>query len=161
MDAVISILAVIAAIVGIIGSVVPGIPGPIVGWLGVLGAYFCGGNLFHRDMPLWLLLLSAALAIVVTIVDLAIPAKMTKATGGSKWASRGTWIGLIGGIIFTPIGMILGAFLGAFFCEIIFAKKRSDEALNAAIGSFLGFITGTGLKLVFTFTLAWIVVMYL
>ncbi|MCQ2136716.1 MAG: DUF456 domain-containing protein, partial [Bacteroidales bacterium] len=69
--------------------------------------------------------------------------------------------GLIAGIIFTPVGMILGAFLGAFFCEIIFAKKRSDEALNAAIGSFLGFITGTGLKLVFTFTLAWIVVMYL
>ena len=155
------VFAIIAAVIGLIGSIVPGIPGPIVGWLGVLGAYIYGGEWFYREMPLWLLLLTAVLTVIVTVTDLIIPAKMTKATGGSKWASRGTWIGLIGGIIFTPVGMILGAFLGAFFCEITFAKKRSDEALNAAIGSFLGFITGTGLKLVFTFALTWIVVMYL
>ena len=43
--------------------------------------------------------------------------------------------------------MILGMLLGAFLGEVLYAKKSGTDALVATIGSFIGFLVGTGLKL--------------
>lgn len=79
----------------------------------------------------------------------------TKLTGGSKYAERGAVVGLIAGIILTPVGMILGSFLGAFLFELYYARKGTSQALKAAVGSFFGFITGTGLKTIVAVMILW------
>ena len=84
----------------------------------------------------------------------------TKMTGGSKYAERGALIGLLAGIILTPIGMIAGSFLGAFIAEVQWGKKTSSEALLAALGSFLGFILGTGIKTIASVLILWQIIVY-
>lgn len=142
METWIIVLAILAGIVGAVGSVLPGLPGTPVSWVGLLLLYFWG----PVDMPLRTLIVWGIVVVVVSVVDYIVPMYFTKLTGGSKYAERGALVGLVAGIILTPIGMILGSFLGAFLFEMYYARKDAGQALKVAFGSFLGFITGTGLK---------------
>ena len=98
--------------------------------------------------------------IMVSIVDYVVPMYFTKMTGGSRFAERGAMVGLLLGIIFTPIGMILGSFLGAFLSELYWGGKSAGGALKAAFGSFLGFITGTGLKTIVAVLILWRILVF-
>lgn len=151
METVIIILAILAGVVGIAGSILPGLPGTPVSWVGLLLLYIWG----PEEMPLKTLIIWGAVVAVVSVVDYIVPMYFTKLTGGSKYAERGAMVGLIAGIILTPVGMILGSFLGAFLFELYYARKGSSQALKAAIGSFLGFITGTGLKTIASVMIMW------
>ena len=142
METWIIVLAILAGIVGTAGSILPGLPGTPVSWVGLLLLYLWG----PVDMSLKTLIVWGIVVAVVSVVDYIVPMYFTKLTGGSKYAERGALVGLVAGIILTPVGMILGSFLGAFLFELYYARKGSAQALKAAIGSFLGFITGTGLK---------------
>ena len=142
METWIIVLAILAGIVGAVGSVLPGLPGTPVSWVGLLLLYIWG----PVDMPLRTLIVWGVVVAVVSVVDYIVPMYFTKLTGGSKYAERGALVGLVAGIILTPIGMILGSFLGAFLFEMYYARKDAGQALKVAFGSFLGFITGTGLK---------------
>ena len=149
MEIVIGIIAVIAGIIGIIGSIVPALPGPPLSWIGMLLLYFWGGtNGKGEEMSLAILLVMLGVTVLVSILDYVIPAYLTRVTGGSKYAERGATIGMIVGIFLSPLGMILLSFLGAFLAEIFYARKQGGEALKSAFGSFLGFLAGTGLKLI-------------
>ena len=151
METVIIILAILAGVVGIAGSIIPGLPGPPISWVGILLLFLWG----PEDVPTKTLVIWGVVMVAVSIIDYLVPIYFTKATGGSRFAERGAMVGLILGIIFTPIGMILGSFLGAFLSEMYWGKKSAREALKAAIGSFLGFITGTGLKTIVSVLILW------
>ena len=112
-------------------------------------------------MQLKTLIIWGVVVAIVSIVDYVVPMWFTKVTGGSKYAERGAIAGLILGIIFTPIGMILGSFLGALISEWYYSRKGFGQALKAAIGSFLGFITGTGLKTIVACLIMWKIVVFL
>ena len=58
-------------------------------------------------------------------------------------------------------GRILGSFLGAFLSELYYNRKGASQALKAAFGSFLGFITGTGLKAIAACLMMWQIIVYL
>jgi uncharacterized protein YqgC (DUF456 family) len=66
----------------------------------------------------------------------------------------GCTIGLIAGFWFGPIGIIAGPFVGAFIGELL-ANNESDRALKAALGSFIGFMFSTLLKLVTCLVMGW------
>ena len=68
--------------------------------------------------------------------------------------------GLVLGIIFTPVGMLLGCFLGAFLAELYWGEKSGPEALKASFGAFLGVVTGTGVKLIATCVMMWFIVLH-
>ena len=138
------ILAVILGIVGLVGCILPVIPGPPLSWVGMLLIY-----LTHPEgMTLGLLLTWLGIALVVTVLDYVVPSWVTARTGGSKTAARGTFVGMILGIIFfPPWGMIVGSFLGALLSEVIFEGRDVMGSLKPAFGSFLGFLLSTGLKL--------------
>ena len=157
MDILISILAILAGIIGIAGSILPGLPGTPVSWIGLLILYIWG----PEDMQLKTLIIWGVVVAIVSIVDYVVPMWFTKVTGGSKYAERGAIAGLILGIIFTPIGMILGSFLGALISEWYYSRKGFGQALKAAIGSVLGFITGTGLKTIVACLIMWKIVVFL
>ena len=151
METVIIILAILAGVIGIAGSILPGLPGTPVSWIGLLLLYIWG----PEEMALKTLIVWGVVVAIVSVIDYIVPMYFTKLTGGSRYAERGAIVGLIAGIILTPIGMILGSFLGAFLFEYYYTRRGAGQALKAAIGSFLGFITGTGLKTIVSVLILW------
>lgn len=142
---ILGIIAVVLGIIGVVGSLLPALPGPPISLLGVAALYFFASPdraISGEWLIMWLLI-----TIVVTVVDYMVPIRFAQLTGGGKMAGRGATIGMILGIIFTPIGMLTGAFLGAFFAELICENRGATAALKAACGTFIGFIFGTGMKL--------------
>lgn len=163
MDLFISILAVVAGVAGIVGSIMPALPGPPLSWLGLLILFLWGNGTDSAGNPLALkgLLIWGAVVVAVTVIDYFVPMYFTKITGGSRYAEKGAMVGLIAGIILTPIGMILGSFLGAFLFELYYSRKGVEPALKAAFGSFLGFITGTGIKTIVSCLILWRIIVFL
>ncbi len=163
MDFVVSALAVLAGIIGIAGSILPGLPGTPVSWFGLLILYIWGNgtNAAGEEISMRTLIVWAIVVAIVSVIDYVVPMWFTKVTGGSKYAERGALVGLIAGIILTPIGMILGSFLGAFLFELYYTRQGAGQALKAAIGSFLGFITGTGLKTIVAVIIMWKIIVYM
>lgn len=156
-----AILAIVAGAIGIVGSIVPGLPGPPVSWAGMLLAFLAKGTGASGDtMSLTLLIVFLAVTVIVTILDYVIPAQFTKLTGGSKAAATGSLIGLFAGMIFTPVGMIAGALLGAFAAELLIENKTPGASLKSALGAFLGFICGTGIKLIASAVMMYYIVVF-
>ncbi len=144
MDYILVISGFILCLVGIIGSVLPILPGPPISWIGLL--------LLHLTdaVPLsyWFLGFTLFVAISIFILDYFIPALGTKKFGGSRAGAIGTTIGLILGILSPiPFGILIGPFVGALIGELAFNKTEGKQALKAAFGSFLGFLTSTFMKL--------------
>lgn len=162
METVIIVLAIFAGVLGIAGSILPGLPGTPISWVGMLLLYVWGSgvNAAGNPMSLQTLIIWGVVVLIVSVVDYVVPMYFTKLTGGSKYAERGALIGLVAGIILTPIGMIAGSFLGAFIAEVQWGKKSSSEALLAALGSFLGFILGTGIKTIASVLILWQIIVY-
>ena len=163
MNVVLIIIAVLLGVVGIVGSVIPGLPGPPLSWVGLLLMFFFGGtNAAGEKMTLTFLLVWLAVTIVVTIVDYIVPAWFTKLTGGSKYASRGAIIGLFAGLIFPlPFGMVVSSLLFAFLFELIFAGKGTGASLKSSFGAFLGFLSGTGIKLISSALMLYYIIVYI
>lgn len=155
-------MAILAGVLGVAGSILPGLPGTPISWVGMLLLYVWGSgvNAAGNPMSLQTLIIWGVVVLIVSVVDYVVPMYFTKLTGGSKYAERGALIGLVAGIILTPIGMIAGSFLGAFIAEVQWGKKSSSEALLAALGSFLGFILGTGIKTIASVLILWQIIVY-
>jgi hypothetical protein len=91
---------------------------------------------------------------VVFTVDYVVPIWGTKSLGGTKAGVRGSTIGLFFGLFITfffPIGFIailLGPFIGAYIGEKS-AGTEDHLAWKSALGSFVGFLLGTGIKLIY------------
>lgn len=107
------------------------------------------------------LILVAALCFVITILDFYLPAAFARGFGGTKAGQTGAVLGMILGMLFFAwIGIILGPPIGAYFGEIMAQGEKKDKrvAFRSAIGSFLAFIVGTGIKLGMSFYTLFVVV---
>ena len=162
METFIAIAAIILGVIGIVGSIVPGLPGPPLSWIGMLILYIWGSgtNAAGEPMSTSFLLIWLGILIVISILDYIVPAYFTKLTGGSKYGGWGAIAGLFLGLIYPPIGMIFGSLLGAFAAELLFAGKDAGASLKSAFGAFLGFIFGTGAKLICSAVMMFYLVIY-
>ncbi|MBO4264202.1 MAG: DUF456 family protein [Bacteroidales bacterium] len=145
MTTVLMVLAVVFGLVGVIGSVIPGIPGPPLGWVGLLRVYLAGDAVSRTALLVYL-----ALVVLVTVLDYVVPAKFTRMAGASKTAGRGALAGLFLGMFIPPVGMLIGMLIGAFAAEFLVEKKSAASSVKASLAAFLGFLAGTGLKLLVT-----------
>lgn len=163
MDITISIIAVLAGIIGVAGSILPGLPGLPLSWVGLLVLYIWGTGTNGAGEPLSLtaLIIWGVAVLAATVLDYFLSPYLTKKMGGSKYAEGGALYGMIFGIIFTPVGMILGAFLGALLAELVVAKQKGGPAFKAAVGTFLGFILGTGIKTIISVCILWQIFVFL
>jgi uncharacterized protein YqgC (DUF456 family) len=160
MDITLAVLGAALVLVGFIGSILPIIPGPPISWAGLLllkYTDFVDDHGAAYENALWILLF---FVILVTILDYVVPIIGTKKYGGSKRGVWGATIGVVVGLFFGPLGIIIGPFLGAYIGEISTGKKDKD-ALRAAWGSFLGFLLGVGLKLMVCGTILFFFIRYL
>ena len=150
MNVVLIIVAILLVLIGLVGSIVPGIAGPPFSFLGLLALSFVRGIEYSTTF----LVVMGVIAAIVFALDYVVPAWGTKQLGGTKAGVRGSTIGLILGLLVTfifPIGFIavlLGPFIGAYIGEKQ-AGTDDDNALRAAFGSFVGFLVGTGLKVIY------------
>lgn len=143
MDVFWLILGILLVLAGLVGCLLPLLPGPPLTYAGLLVLQLRAVPPFSTKF----LLIWAAVVVVVTILDYVIPIYGTKKFGGSNAGVWGCTIGLIAGFWLGPLGVIIGPFVGAYIGEWV-SVQNSDKAFRAAIGSFLGFLTGTLLKLV-------------
>jgi uncharacterized protein YqgC (DUF456 family) len=128
---------------GLIGCLLPFLPGPPLSFVALLIMQLRSDPPFTAKF-LWIW---AGITVVVSILDYVIPLYGTRRFGGTSYGIWGCTIGLIVGLFFPPLGLIIGPFAGAFVGELV-GNSNTDQALKAAWGSFVGFLFGTLLKLV-------------
>lgn len=150
MDFVLIGLGIILMITGILGCVLPIIPGPPLSYIGILLLHFTERYQFSSQF----LLIWAVITVVIYALDFIIPVWGTKKFGGSKHGAWGSMIGLIAGLFFPPLGIIIGPFLGAVAGELI-SGKETRYALKSGLGSLVGFLGGTILKLITSGMMTW------
>jgi len=155
MDILLFVLGLILLIVGFVGCILPILPGQAVAFVSLILLQFMTPPRMSSD-TMWTL---AGIMVLVTVLDYIVPIYGTKKFGGTKRGVWGSTIGLIFGIFILPsivilgpfgvFGIILGPFVGAYIGEAT-GGRDSKESFIAAIGSFIGFLTGTFLKLVYS-----------
>lgn len=130
-------------VAGFVGVFVPIIPGTPLIYVSLLIMQFLLGSPFTWT---FLIIWGVVVAVVATL-DGLIPAEGARRMGGSRYGIYGCLIGaLVGLIFFPPFGIIVGPIAGAFIGELISGRK-SKSAWRAAMGSFVGYLVATVLKL--------------
>lgn len=142
METILIVIAALFIIAGILGAFIPVVPGPPLSYLGLLILHFAKDGVFG-----WMFLISWGVVVVITItLDSFIPAEGARRMGGSKMGIYGALIGAVLGLFFfPPAGIIFGPIVGAFIGEMM-AGNKSGSALKAAMGSFVGYLVATGMK---------------
>lgn len=154
METLLIILALVCGIVGILGSILPALPGAPISYVGLLLLLPCEGEAVSST-TLWVM---GILLAVVSILDYIAPVWLTNISGGSKQATRGSMIGLVAGLfVFPPWGLIIGPFVGAFIGELM-ANSSKGKALTVAFMSFVGFLLTTGMKIIYSGILMFMIV---
>lgn len=143
----IEIIALVVAslffLVGLIGTLLPVMPGAPVIWGGMLVYGFIAG---FESLGFYFLAAQALLALTVMGVDYLFTAMGSHYFGGSKAALWGAAGGLLVGLFFFPIGLLIGPFLGAALVDLLF-RRRTDLAVKSGIGASLGFLSALPIKL--------------
>ena len=143
MSILILIIAFILLTIGFIGSIIPGLPGPTFSYLGILIIHFFTEYQFSTSV----LFIIGIIAFLIFVLDYSLQAMGVKKYGGGKKATIGTFVGLFIGFLSPPFGILLCPFIGAFIGAYMEVKNDKTRALKIAFGSFLGFISGTIIKL--------------
>ncbi len=143
MEILLFILAFLLIIVGIIGCVVPMLPGTPLSYGGILLLHFTEHVQFTTtQLIVWLILI-----LILQVLDYITPMLGSKYSGGSTYGNRGCIAGTIIGLFFMPWGILLGPFFGAVLGEML-GGRDLEHALRAGIGSMIGFVLGTLLKVI-------------
>jgi len=151
MDLLLISIAVILLLLGIIGCLVPMLPGPPLSFAALLLLQFTSRSPFTEEF----LVMWGLITVAVTVLDYWVPIYGTKKLGGTKWGVWGAAIGLIIGLfVFPPFGIFTGPLIGALLGELI-AGQDFSKALRSALGSFVGFVAGTIMKLVVSVILSY------
>ena len=128
--------------VGIIGCVVPVLPGPILSYCALL----CLLPTSHAPSTSTLTVFGFVAAVAM-VLDYVVPAMGARKFNCSKIGVAGCVVGTVVGLLFFPVGLLLGPFIGAVAGELI-AGKSAGRSLWGGLGAFLGFLAGTFLKIV-------------
>ena len=138
---------------GIIGSLLPLLPGPPIAYAGILLQLFREPEPFDTK-TYWIF---AGVTVLTMVLDYLIPIWGTKKFGGTKYGAWGCTIGFIAAFWLGPAGIIIGPFVGAFVGEMI-GGQDSERSFRSAVGSFVGFLLGSFMKIVICFfMLYWII----
>jgi uncharacterized protein YqgC (DUF456 family) len=150
MEMIWTILGLLLILAGLLGSFLPVLPGPPISFIGLLLLHFFGGHALSAA----LLYTYGSSAVILLILDYYLPVWTTKKFGGSKAGQWGATLGVLLGLFAGPWGIVLGPLIGAYTGELI-AGRNNQEAWRSAKGAFLGFLLGTGLKIMLVGAMLW------
>jgi len=138
------IIASLFFLASLAGTIVPIIPeAPMI----VVGMVIYGLIAGFDNLSLSFFIGQIILAFAVIGVDYLTTAFGSRYFGGSKAAMWGSALGLLVGLFFFPIGLLIGPFLGAAVADFIF-RRRTDQAIRSGVGASLGFWGAIPIKLI-------------
>lgn len=149
------LLAIVLIVVGLLGVVLPALPGVPLMYAGMLLAAWSEN--FQRIGWFALTVLGVLTAIGV-IIDFAASAMGAQRVGASRRAIWGAFIGAVIGLFFGLPGLILGPFIGAVVGELS-VHGRLQDAGRVGIGTWLGLVFGTLVKIAIAFSMLGIFVL--
>lgn len=151
MEIVWIIIGSLFVIAGIAGAFLPVLPGAPLSYIALLILQFALGAPFSWT---FLVIWGIVVAVVATL-DGLIPAEGARRMGGSRYGIWGCLIGgFLGVLMFPPFGLLIGPIVGAFIGEWMYGRK-TDSAFRAAMGSFVGFLIASLLKVSVSLILAY------
>jgi len=146
-----AILCSVLLIAGLAGIVVPILPGVPLAWLGFF--VYAIGTGFDR-ISITTTVVFSILMVLTLVLDLVAPMLGASKYKASKLGILGSFVGLMAGVIaFGFWGIILGPFIGALLGELV-ARKQPEQAFKSALGTLLGFLAGSLIKIVVVLTMA-------
>ena len=146
MDILVIVLAIILMVGGIVGCALPVLPGAPLAYAGLLLLHFTGlAHFSTTQLIVWLIVV-----VVLQVIDYITPLLGSKYSGGTSFGNRGCVAGTLLGLFFMPWGIILGPFLGAVAGEMM-GGSNFPHAVRAGIGTLIGFLLGTLLKVIVCF----------
>ncbi len=147
-----TILALLMTLVGVVGSVLPALPGPPFSWAALVLVYYtCSPH-----VSLSLVVIMGILTLSCSILDYFAPILVTKWGGGSRLSVIGSSVGVVAGLFFMPLGLVLGPLVGAFLGEML-ATQQSHIAFRVAILSFVAFLVTAGIKLILSLLMTYFI----
>lgn len=142
MEILFIVLSIVLLLGGIAGCVLPILPGVPLAYAGVLLMHWTDKVHFSTSQLIgWLVIV-----IVLQVLDYISPILGSKYGGGTSHGNRGCMAGTIVGMFFMPWGIVFGPFLGAVIGEML-GGSDLPRAVRAGIGSLIGFMLGTLLKI--------------
>jgi len=137
------VFAIVVAL-GIICCILPILPGQMLAYGGLF-------VLLWTETPPTVEYLTwmGVACLAVTVADFLFPAWLAKRFGGSRAGGWGSLVGTLVGAAFFPVGLVVGAFCGAMLFEKFFAHRSWSAAIVAGVGAFLGFLSGTAVKVAY------------
>ena len=136
-------------LVGIAGVILPALPGLPLVFIGMLLAAWAGD---FQQISWPALTRLGLLTLVSVVVDFLATALGAKRVGASRKALIGAVIGSLVGLFFGIIGLFAGPFIGALVGELWHSRKL-HLAAKVGLGTWLGIVIGTVLKLGLAFAM--------
>jgi uncharacterized protein YqgC (DUF456 family) len=148
LETVYYVLAVVVMVAGIVGVVLPALPGLPLVFAGMLLAAWAGD---FQQVGGWTLAVLGLLTLLSLGIDFLATMLGAKRVGASKLALFGAVIGTFVGLAFGVVGIFVGPFVGALLGELIWLRrvgtKELGQATKVGLGTWLGIVVGTVLKL--------------
>ena len=146
MDILLIVFAFLLLVASIVGCLLPILPGPPLAYAGMLLLHLTDKLHFTtHQLVIWLVIV-----IVLQVVDYITPLLGSKYSGGTSFGNRGCMAGTLLGLFFMPWGVIVGPFIGAVAGEMM-GGQDFPHAIRSGIGTLLGFLFGTLLKVIVCF----------
>ena len=155
-------LAALLILVGLAGTILPALPGLPLVFGGMLLAAWVG-DFQHVGIPMLVVL--GLLTLLSMAIDFWATALGAKRVGASRMAIIGAMLGTLGGLVFGPLGLFVGPFVGALGGELLHRRSLLQHDLGhvakVGFGTWVGILFGTALKvglgfaMLGLFALAW------
>jgi uncharacterized protein YqgC (DUF456 family) len=141
------VVAGLMIVVGVAGVVLPALPGVLFVLAGIVLAAWIDD--FTRISG-WTVGIIAVLAVVGWVADYAATLLGAKKAGASKLAIAGAAIGTVLGVFAGLIGLLIFPFIGAALGEYLH-QRDARNAGKVGLGTWLGLLVGTVVKVVIVF----------
>ena len=140
------ILIILCFIVAFIGTFYPIIPSVVFMLLG----YVLYGLFFSfTELTLLFWVIKILFVILLFSADMAANAFGVKKFGGTKAGMWGSTIGLLFGPFVIPVaGILIGPFIGAVIAELFVTRHGLIQAIKSGVGSLIGFLTSSVVKVI-------------
>ena len=146
LEIIVWIVVILLFALGLLGTVLPLLPGSGLVFAGIILYALVDG--FETITP-WHIALFAILTFATLIVDYIGSVLGVKLGGGSRLAMIGAFIGGLGGLLFSPLGLLIGTYVGAVVGAIL-EGYQPQVALRTAVYAVLGTLGATVTKILIT-----------
>lgn len=143
MEIALIVIGIVLILLALIGCFVPVLPGPPLAFISLLLLQI------GPEIPFsWkFMAIMGVVVVIITVLDYMVPVLGAKKWGGSKYGILGAFVGVVIGLFFfPPFGFIVFPMLGAMAGELM-QGANAKVAYKAAIGTLVGLLLGSVLKL--------------